>query len=139
MTKSQRLAKRAAGLEKAGTSRTEQQRSLTKWKLQPQSPFLRLPGEVRNAIYRLVLSPADDRRIRLNNLDQPPFTATCRQIQAEALPIFLSTNRFELGQPAVEHDAPHRMVTLFTKAWMEAAGGDAAHFLDVCILRAGMW
>ncbi|KAK3636520.1 hypothetical protein LTR56_014146 [Elasticomyces elasticus] len=69
-------------------------------------PFLRLPAELRNTIYELVL-PRDKhytpRRTasshecrNLEPVDNPALLATCRQIRDEALPMFYDTNSFNL-------------------------------------------
>ncbi|KAK5006688.1 hypothetical protein LTR39_005595, partial [Cryomyces antarcticus] len=61
-------------------------------------PFLKLPGELRNQIYRFAL--VHHRVISViskwEELAQPPLTRVCRQIRNESLPVFYGGNRFRL-------------------------------------------
>ncbi|TKA75036.1 hypothetical protein B0A49_02183 [Cryomyces minteri] len=61
-------------------------------------PFLKLPGELRNQVYRLALVY----RLRISvmpgseELAQPPLTHVCRQIRSESLPFFYGGNHFQV-------------------------------------------
>jgi len=59
---------------------------------QQQSPLLQLPPELRNRIYRYAL--ISDVRLELERLSRPALTDTCRQVQAESLPIFFTDSSF---------------------------------------------
>ncbi|KAM0715529.1 hypothetical protein Q7P37_009027 [Cladosporium fusiforme] len=60
-----------------------------------RSPLISLPGELRNRIYRYTLVRARSIEIDAStwSTHQPSLLATCRQIRAEALPIFYVENR----------------------------------------------
>lgn len=66
-------------------------------------PFLLLPAEIRNKIYRYALVE-DSSADRIKGLAQPPLTRTNKQIRSEALPIYYGQNRFRLDIPAPSHD-----------------------------------
>jgi hypothetical protein len=75
-------------------------------------PFLKLPAEIRNKIYQLVvvssspITPLKSGRKRVLGLDiydnlhhvQPSFTKVSRQIRLEALPLYYSKNVFRFGR-----------------------------------------
>ena len=71
------------------------------------SPLFRLPREIRDVVYELVLRCSGPVQVDLCGdrpkiLSPPPssqilaLTTTCRQIRTEALPLFYSINSFEL-------------------------------------------
>ncbi|KAI7774086.1 hypothetical protein LA080_009289 [Diaporthe eres] len=63
-------------------------------------PFLRLPGEIRNLVYRYPRIYRTNsvqlisRGIIFSNMRQPPITRVNRQIRFETLPIFYHTRNF---------------------------------------------
>lgn len=63
-------------------------------------PFLSLPGEIRNIIYRkhfeATLPGSHDRNLGLFCYPQPALTRVSRQVRAESLSIYYSENRFVL-------------------------------------------
>ena len=67
-----------------------------------QSSFLRLPAELRNHIYQMVLVKSDLIDTTCSStfykmqalVAQPALTKVCRQIRAETLPIFYGANVF---------------------------------------------
>lgn len=73
-------------------------------------PFLCLPAELRNYIYREVLIEKDEFHEyfdgcfvkRFNLLSQPPLTRTSRQIRQEALPIFYGENEIWVDLPEIQ-------------------------------------
>ncbi|TKA66978.1 hypothetical protein B0A49_07152 [Cryomyces minteri] len=60
--------------------------------------LLKLPGELRNQVYRLALV----HRLKISvipgreELAQPPLTRVCRQIRSESLPFFYGGNHFQV-------------------------------------------
>lgn len=58
-------------------------------------PFLHLPAEIRNKIYRYLLVE-DPSTGRIRSLAQPPLTRTNKQVRSEALPIYYGENKFLL-------------------------------------------
>jgi len=102
MTESQRLARRQAAadsnIESAAKRKRPAYTTRNAFKPRPQSPFCRLPAELRDRIYSYALISAepDTERVELSTLGGPPLIATCRQIQSEALPIFFAENKFRL-------------------------------------------
>lgn len=71
---------------------------------QAVSPFLRLPPEIRNIIYKEVLiqpgcgcaRPHPTRPLPLCTLAQPPLTRVNRQIREECLPVYYGSNTFSV-------------------------------------------
>jgi hypothetical protein len=77
-----------------------------------QSPFLRLPAELRNKIYQLVfsngviqvLAPWENRyRSTISAYSAPALLQTCRQIHGEATPVLFSTATFETERYSLEY------------------------------------
>ncbi|KAF2173624.1 hypothetical protein M409DRAFT_15902 [Zasmidium cellare ATCC 36951] len=102
------------------------------WKQQPQSAFLRLPGELRNIIYQLVLvDQISNDYLTLSRLCQPPLTATCRQIQHESLPIFFAENCFKLTIHITQDWHLSPLLDPDTERWVKAAGADARGLQEV--------
>jgi hypothetical protein len=62
------------------------------------SPFLRLPGELRNKIYRLVLLQPDQQRLEVavTGINEPGLLLANHKIRDEAAPIFYGENRFQI-------------------------------------------
>ena len=56
--------------------------------------FLKLPAEIRNQIYRLVLLSHQKLKIGTDDALQPDLTKVCRQIRCETLSIFYGNNEF---------------------------------------------
>jgi len=82
-----------------------------------QSPILKLPPELRNAIYRCVLisdTPIDVSE-RNENLTPCYLLATCRQIRAEASKMYYSENTFSVS---VNHESD--AISEFTRTWLRA-------------------
>lgn len=90
------------------------------------SPLFKLPAELRNAIWELVVAEDQPLHVeppltyRLDRADvgtvlQPPLTKTCRAIRTEALPIFYSANKFCIGIGAIETER-------WARRWLEAIG-----------------
>lgn len=99
--------------------------------MQPKSPLLSIPAELRNEIYRHVLVDAGGKRMLLWDLKEPPITKACRQIQAEALPIFFAENKFSLRVPPFRSERVHEFVGLSTASWIQKAGDNAMYLHDV--------
>lgn len=117
----------------------------------------KLPGELRNRIYRFVLVLSDDIRLEL---DTPrdfrtsavryganlalPLLATCKQIRAEALPIFFAENRFEFGAymflPRDEESAVRQAwdSRFHIAGWLFMIGVSAQH-IKCPIINLGRW
>ncbi|GAB7347850.1 hypothetical protein MBLNU459_g5383t1 [Dothideomycetes sp. NU459] len=103
-------------------------------KLRPQKvrtikdtfPFFRLPGEIRNEIYKYAL--AEPGKIHfLDCATPPPLAGVCRQMRRESLPFFISTNEFYVifwkdGQNIVTDIRPE------TRQWLQDVGSDAPLF-----------
>lgn len=99
---------------------------------QPQSPLLALAAEIRNAIYHYALAPNGGKRLKLTHLAEPALTITCRQIQAEALPIFFASNKFSLtDHTAGSFVSQERLISVSTMAWLDRAKGHDSHITDV--------
>jgi len=60
------------------------------------SPLLKLPGELRNRIYRLTLASGPDSEVRIDEGDvpEPNLLLTCHEIRAEAISIYYGKNLF---------------------------------------------
>lgn len=91
------------------------------------SPLGRLPAELRNEIYWLVLEAQDPIQIYCVNKDffqarRVPLaiTATCRAIRSESLGIFYASNTFEL-HPELRAD-PEAVEVVDLCAWVRAIG-----------------
>lgn len=101
-----------------------------------RSPFILLPAEIRNKIYRysLVEDPSAD---RIRGLVQPPLTRTNNQIRSEALPIYYGENRFYLIIPASMHNNRHpddwpnfiRMFRVFKAGRTDGRGTGSLRFI----------
>lgn len=66
----------------------------------PTSPLLRLPGELRNEIYRYALVEADNEHIRISKHikpAQPGILQVNRQCRKESADIFYAENTFAFG------------------------------------------
>ncbi|KAK5013629.1 hypothetical protein LTR60_003383, partial [Cryomyces antarcticus] len=67
-------------------------------------PFLKLPAELRNLVYRFVLVFQEriafhhEHATAMAQSSQPPLTKVSRQIRAESLPVFYGGNWFECGR-----------------------------------------
>lgn len=68
--------------------------STTKMTGEDSSLFLRLPAELRNTIYRMVLKSERTIFVGRKGLDEPSFLRVCKQIRREANAIFLAENKF---------------------------------------------
>ncbi|ROV97253.1 hypothetical protein VSDG_04773 [Cytospora chrysosperma] len=70
-------------------------------------PFLKLPPEVRNMIYQLILVDIGHERRpfrpRLPSFRQPALTQVNRQIRTETLSMFYTYNMFTLRVPSPDH------------------------------------
>jgi hypothetical protein len=93
---------------------------------QLESPFLRLPAEIRNQIYehafdRVVwVDPPTfwfpwDRKTKPPNYSEFPLLQTCRQINHEAMPIAFRNCTFNFTDAAF-----HFRTTLFDRPWTAA-------------------
>lgn len=73
-------------------------RSRRKRKIKQQSPFFRLPAELRNIIYRLVLVQPNEHGFQIAGTetlpDQPALLQTCRQIRNDAREMYFQQNEF---------------------------------------------
>ncbi|KAK4549719.1 hypothetical protein LTR36_005020 [Oleoguttula mirabilis] len=58
------------------------------------APFFKLPGELRNRIYRLVLIDDDLIQVEKEGFEEPPVLLVCHDIRSEALPIYYCENHF---------------------------------------------
>jgi hypothetical protein len=61
---------------------------------QHMSPFFKLPGELRNIIYDLVLEPWKESTQEPHEI--PPITQVCHEIRLETYPLFLRRSSFSL-------------------------------------------
>ncbi|KAK3653160.1 hypothetical protein LTR56_004696 [Elasticomyces elasticus] len=68
------------------------------------SPLARLPGEMRNRIYRLVLISNSNIRINHTGPSHPPLLLTCRAIRAESFVIYWKENQFVVPIPNYDSD-----------------------------------
>lgn len=104
-------------------------------------PFLDLPGELRNHIYRYSLVTVDSIAITDGGkvpLWMPPAVlATCRQIRNEALPIYYIENSFMAPIPTFQKQSGYikpsslgyrrrNIVILLLWRWLHAIGIEAA-------------
>ena len=69
-------------------NRRKQKKRVVYWKQQPQSPFLSLPGEIRNAIYEEVAESITRVKIWHGTAILHPLALTCHQARREFLPYF---------------------------------------------------
>lgn len=80
------------------------------------SPLLKLPAELRNAIYSLALEPpVDDRPITIINRSRSPhpdLLGVCRQIREEALKVYYSESHFWVEQEGFSGDTDRVFTTL---------------------------
>lgn len=64
------------------------------------APFLKLPGELRNRIYRLHLATEPQGHgyivVDLEDSTEPPLLITCHQVRREALPLYYCESSFYL-------------------------------------------
>jgi len=82
----------------------------------PDNPLMRLPGELRNEIYRLVLVSNNQLLVTKSSIPtQPPLTMVSRQIRKEAIAIFYRENKF--GVEVVNNDGRHEGVWLVKIGW----------------------
>lgn len=89
----------------------------------PGNPLMRLPGELRNEIYRLVLVSNNQLRVTKSSIPtQPPLTMVSRQIRKEAIAIFYHENKF--GVEVVNNDGRHEGV------WLAKIGRENTNLLD---------
>ena len=58
------------------------------------SPLLRLPGELRNNIYRLVVVSSDDITVGVTGFTEPPILTVSKQVRREASAILYAENNF---------------------------------------------
>ena len=73
------------------------------------SPFLTLPGELRNRIYRFILVQPPGERVQLrvpSDFTGPGLLTTCKQIRVEAQQIYYSENTFMVTCTAWNSDLP---------------------------------
>ncbi|KAI7361076.1 hypothetical protein KC354_g8359 [Hortaea werneckii] len=78
-----------------GPNRKKQRKILkTNANITTKAHLLKIPGELRNVIYRLVL--LCDERIKINKRHRkmPPLLRTCQQVYAEARSIYFGENSF---------------------------------------------
>jgi hypothetical protein len=57
-------------------------------------PLLRVPREIRDTIYGLVLVSDEPVTVGLNDNEWPSLLKTCKQINSEAVPIYVLRNTF---------------------------------------------
>jgi hypothetical protein len=57
-------------------------------------PLLRVPREIRDTIYGLVLVSDEPVTVGLNDNGWPALLKTCKQINSEAVPVYLLRNTF---------------------------------------------
>ena len=102
------------------------------------SPFLKLPAELRNHIYDIVLISTkvfrlDDIFIYIHPeevlypLHQPPLTCVCRQVRSETLPIFYRDNIFFTDSRI---DLFNDYVAAISLLWLDAIGGENRKMLE---------
>lgn len=87
------------------------------------SPLARLPAELRNYIYELVLIETQPIEVNwgYSNLwIAPPLLQTCRQARSEAAPIYYSGSTFTIM---------HVNTQTKLEAWLRTIGPDARRFL----------
>jgi len=94
--------------------------------MQASGLLSRLPRELRDQIYALVLTE-QDRPYVLNTLLPPALARVNRQLRAECLPIFLRTNHFHVVF-ANEADRFGVKLAPVTLNWLKAAGFTAPVF-----------
>ena len=79
------------------------------------SPFLALPGEIRNAIYHLLLVLDEETRVSASRRSAhgksssglaPALLSTCRQVYTEATPFLYALNTFT-AHPTLLSSFPH--------------------------------
>lgn len=63
-----------------------------------ESVIFKLPAEVRNMIYReVVTSPTDGTRVDIDHgIPEPGLLLTCKRIRQESLPLYYTINNFRL-------------------------------------------
>jgi len=103
-------------------------------------PFLELPGELRNLIYILALTP-DDRTetpshpLFLEDVASPPLAQVCREIRRDCLPIFFDVNQFHLVAWKSDPTGKYSLEMLpTTQALLEGMGTDTPLFSKITIL-----
>lgn len=109
---------------------------------QPAIPLFRLPAELRNRIYELVLMfrhPLGAHRDLMGdweaemtpcNVAQPALARTCRAIRSESLPIFYAQNTFVVTLELPEEERAVRL-------WLEAIGGRNRGYLGRLFVERG--
>ncbi|KAK4633947.1 hypothetical protein CLAFUR0_03756 [Fulvia fulva] len=120
-----------------------------------KSPLHRLPGELRNRIYRLALIQHDpvkldstgmnkfidsgSKRNVKNALDLP---STRKQVREEGLSIFFAENRFEIKTDILNGDEKHVAKAMFSTriaigGWLLSLGDSARHIGKVTVVLSG--
>ena len=90
-------------------------------------PFLRLPAEIRNSIYKLTVVSED--KIKLDRGPNPSLAIakTCRQVYDESIGIFYASNQFDFQDEisrAIILNLPAEQKQLVSRVWLEP---DADH------------
>lgn len=114
-----------------------------------QSPLSILPPELRNRIYDLTLVENDNITTNVTPMydtpsrlwKPPPILQSCRQLRAEALPVYYGSNTFVVEQNSWLE--PHILESFLGTIGLEARRESETYFpsawsLDICLLRS-MW
>lgn len=73
--------------------------------VEEQSPFLRLPGELRNRIYEYALVEGKPVKVFPGKTRPPQLLGTCKTIREEGIKIWVSSNDFDF--PSINRDAKY--------------------------------
>ena len=95
------------------------------------SRLLKLPAELRNAIYTLALSFDEDIMVStVHKLRRPALLKTCKQIRAEATLLYFSSTTFHLVISPTE--------LKFTKTWLRSIGRESAAAINPLLLTLNL-
>ncbi|KAK5127544.1 hypothetical protein LTR85_006884 [Meristemomyces frigidus] len=94
------------------------------------SGFLKLPPELRNRIYEMVLVEEDFIHVTRQPSFEPPLLKTCHQIRDDALQIYFEMNAFVFYAPAFDSTAIMRW-TAKVRRMGEGMRAIAAHWQSV--------
>lgn len=92
------------------------------------SPLARLPGELRNEIWRYTVVEADAAITIENNTKVAPILATCREIRQESWSIYFAENNFEIAFDDGDFSS-------FPAAWFGCIGIEATNSIHRLRLR----
>ena len=97
---------------------------------QSNSPIFKLPPEIRNVVYSFCFTHDTDRTIITNAYKPPALLSTCRQIRAEAAPLWSTAKTFEVEL----RDCNVKMHKTFMHQVLQSIEGDGDLTWDI-ILR----